>query len=41
MRSLLIRPDQPRVARHIGGKNRGETADSEHCLPGQSVLYLI
>ena len=26
VRPLLVRPHQPRVTRHIGGKDRGETA---------------
>jgi hypothetical protein len=26
VRAFLIRPHQPRVAGHIGGKNRGKTA---------------
>jgi len=29
-RPLLVRSDQPRVARHIGGKDRGETAGCSH-----------
>ena len=30
VRALLIRPHQPRVARHIGGEDRGEAADRGH-----------
>src|ERR1700731_190647 len=26
--------NKPRIPRHIGGKDRGETADSGHCSPG-------
>ena len=29
-RALLIRPDQPRIARHIGREDRGETAGLAH-----------
>jgi hypothetical protein len=34
VRPLLIRAHQPRVARHIGGEDRGEAADRRHFLPG-------
>jgi hypothetical protein len=30
VRAFLVRAHQPRVARHIGGKDRGETANSGH-----------
>ena len=30
-RALLVRPHQPRIGRHIGGEDRGETADNGHC----------
>ena len=36
--SLLVRPHQARIARHIGGKDRGETADSGHYSPGATKL---
>ena len=29
-RAFLVRPHQPRIPRHIGGKNRGKTAGSGH-----------
>jgi hypothetical protein len=29
-RALLVRPDQPRIPRHIGGEDRGETAGLAH-----------
>ncbi len=29
-RAFLVRPHQPRIPRHIGGKDRGETAGSGH-----------
>jgi len=32
-RTLLIRSHQTRVACHIGGEDRGETAKSGHCSP--------
>ena len=34
VRPLLIGPHQARIARHVGGKDRGETADRRHVLPG-------
>jgi hypothetical protein len=34
--AFLVRPHQP--ARHIGGKDRGETADRGHCSPGAARL---
>jgi hypothetical protein len=32
-RALLVRPRQPRIAGHIGGEDRGETAAGRHNLP--------
>ena len=32
-RAFLVRPHQPRIARHIGGEDRGETAGSGHGSP--------
>jgi hypothetical protein len=29
-RALLVRSHQPRIARHIGGEDRGETANGGH-----------
>ena len=29
-RAFLVRPHQPRISRHIGGKDRGETAGLAH-----------
>ena len=37
VRPLLIRPHQARVARYIGGEDRGETADRGHGLSGGRV----
>ena len=34
VRPLLISPHQARVTRHIGGEDRGETADRGHGSPG-------
>jgi hypothetical protein len=34
VRPLLIRAHEARVPRHIGGEDRGETADRGHGLPG-------
>jgi hypothetical protein len=33
-RTLLVRPHQPRIARHIGGEDRGKTPFDRlfHCL---------
>ena len=30
VRAFLVRAHQARIARHIGGEDRGETADSGH-----------
>ena len=30
VRPLLVRPHKPRIARHVGGEDRGETADGSH-----------
>jgi len=30
---FFIRPHQPRIPRHIGGENRGETAGLAHVAP--------
>ena len=32
-RAFLVRPHQPRIPRHIGGEDRGETADRRHLRP--------
>jgi hypothetical protein len=32
-RAFLVRPHQPRIPRHIGGEDRGETAGCGHRLP--------
>jgi hypothetical protein len=32
-RAFLVRPHQPRIPRHIGGEDRGETADARHLDP--------
>jgi hypothetical protein len=29
-RAFLVGPDQPRIARHIGGEDRSKTADGGH-----------
>ena len=34
VRAFLIGTHQARIADHIGGEDRGETADSGHCSPG-------
>ena len=34
VRALFVGAHQARVAGHIGGEDRGETADSGHCSPG-------
>ena len=31
-RAFLVRPHQPRIPRHIGGEDRGETADRGHVV---------
>ena len=31
-RAFFVRPHQPRIARHIGSENRGETANLAHCV---------
>jgi hypothetical protein len=33
VRAFFVRSHQTRVARHIGGEDRSETADSRHCPP--------
>jgi hypothetical protein len=38
VRAFLVRSHQARIARHIGGEDRGETADSGHCSPGAMEL---
>jgi hypothetical protein len=37
VRPLLIRAHQTRIARHIGGEDRGEAADRRHGLSGGKV----
>ena len=32
-RAFLVRPHQPRIAAHIGGEDRGETAGLAHLAP--------
>jgi hypothetical protein len=45
-RPFLVRAHQARIPRHIGGQNRGETADSGHSspdateFPGQFIAKL-
>jgi hypothetical protein len=34
---FLVRPHQARISRHIGGEDRGKTADRGHDLPGGKV----
>jgi hypothetical protein len=34
VRPLLVRTHQARAAGHIGGEDRGKTADRRHILPG-------
>jgi hypothetical protein len=34
VRAFLVHAHQARIARHIGGQDRGETADSGHFSPG-------
>jgi hypothetical protein len=38
MRAFLVRPHQPRIARHIGGEDRGETAGRGHYSSGIPAL---
>jgi hypothetical protein len=38
---FLIRAHQARIAGHIGGEDRGETADRGHVLPGVRCLYQV
>src|SRR5262245_8951491 len=35
-RAFLPHSPRARISRHIGGENRGETADRRHCSPGES-----
>ena len=37
MRPLLIRPHQARIARHVGGEDRGEAADGGHVSAGEKL----
>jgi hypothetical protein len=37
VRPLLVRPHEARIARHVGGEDRGETADRGHGSPGGKV----
>ena len=34
VRAFFVRPHQTRIARHIGGEDRGEAADRGHFSPG-------
>ena len=38
VRPLLIRAHQARIAGHVGGEDRGETADRGHFLPGDGLV---
>jgi len=40
VRVLLVRPHQPRVARHISGEDRGETA-FDGCFMSPSATQII
>jgi hypothetical protein len=37
VRRFLIRPHQARVARHVGGEDRGEAADGGHRSAGEKL----
>ena len=37
-RAFLVRPHQPRIARHIGGEDRGKTAGRGHYSSGIPAL---
>jgi hypothetical protein len=41
MRAFLVRAHQARIARHISGEDRGQTAGRGHCFdPQRQVLML-